>query len=49
VEKTEQSDGPTRACLLDVAYHLRHLRAHQEAIIGPAGRLAGVRHRPWWR
>jgi uncharacterized membrane protein YccC len=49
VEKDGAGDVHTHRCLLDVAYHLGHLRAHIDAIIEPAGRFAGLRHRPWWR
>jgi uncharacterized membrane protein YccC len=29
--------------------HLSHLGSHSAALIGPAGRLAALRRRPWWR
>jgi uncharacterized membrane protein YccC len=29
--------------------HLRQLGSHSAEVIGPAGRLAAVRRRPWWR
>ena len=29
--------------------HLQHLRSHVGEISGPAGRLAEIRQRPWWR
>lgn len=43
------TDPTVHRCLLDVDYHLRHLRAHHAAAIGPAGRLAALQRRPWWR
>ncbi len=49
VGKDGAGDAHAHRCLLDVAYHLGHLRAHNDAIIEPAGRLARLRHRPWWR
>ena len=35
--------------VLWVRDHLRHLGSHSAEIIGPAGRLAALRRRPWWR
>jgi uncharacterized membrane protein YccC len=29
--------------------HLSHLGAHSAELVGPAGRLAALRRRPWWR
>ncbi len=35
--------------LLDIDYHLRDLHAHQREIVEPAGRVATLQHRQWWR
>jgi uncharacterized membrane protein YccC len=32
-----------------VGDHLSHLATHSAALVGPAGRLAALRRRPWWR
>jgi hypothetical protein len=48
-EKRELGDPKAHRCLLDVAYHVRHLRAHHAVIIEPAARISALQHRPWWR
>jgi uncharacterized membrane protein YccC len=35
--------------LMWVREHLYHLGEHTEALTAPAGRIAAVRRRPWWR
>lgn len=47
-----RSAGATAAdlsCALWVGEHLRHLMARLEELVGPATRVARLRHRPWWR
>jgi len=29
--------------------HLSHLASHSAELVGPAGRLAALRRRAWWR
>jgi uncharacterized membrane protein YccC len=41
--------GAYRADALWVGHHLDHLQNHAGDILAPAGRLAQLRHRPWWR
>jgi len=43
------SEVEHRCDALWVGHHLDHLEAHALDITGPAGRLAAVRRRPWWR
>ena len=55
----DQPDGPDQVCRTGAAHyhpealwvrdHLSHLGSHSAALVGPAGRLAALRRRPWWR
>ena len=38
-----------RSDALWVGHHLDHLEAHATELAGPAGRLAELRRKPWWR
>jgi uncharacterized membrane protein YccC len=45
----EGNPAAYRPDALWIGHHLDQLEAHAADITGPAGRLAGLRRRPWWR
>jgi uncharacterized membrane protein YccC len=45
----ETSDAAIPARAMWIGEHLRGLREHLAATIGPALELSALRHRPWWR